>query len=67
MEAHIIISKSFVYQAAYNVLTGMLLHKVKSSGPVNLALNFRSWFQSTVCAVDQLSVLLVNVCDCCLS
>ena len=52
VESHIVISKCFVYQPTYNMLSGMLLHKIKSSAPVNFSYYIHTDFQRPICIMN---------------
>ena len=56
MESDIVVSVSFVYKSADNMFTGMLLHQVKSSVPVNLSGNITACFNRFFCIMDDLSI-----------
>ena len=48
METYIIITILLMNNTADHMLTGMLLHQVKTAHPVNLSLNLRTHFQSLI-------------------
>jgi len=67
MKTHIIVSICLMYQTAYYVFPGMLLHQIKPSLPVYPAGNFCSRLQFSFHIMDQLSVLFLNICNFCIS
>ena len=48
METHIVITILLMDNTADHMLTGMLLHQVKTTHPVNLSFNLRPHFQSLI-------------------
>ena len=64
MESYIIISVCFMHQTADDMFTGMLLHQVKSSLPVDLSSYFTSDLQSHLCMMNNLAVFFLDICHC---
>ena len=60
MKAYIIISVSLMDQSAHHVLTGMLLHQIKPSYPVNASLYFCSGFHRLICIMEKFSLLFMH-------
>ena len=60
METHIIITILLMNNTADHMLTGMLLHQIKSSCPIDPALNFGSSLQWLIRIMKKFAVFFVN-------
>ena len=60
MKAYIIVSVSLVDQSAHHMLTGMLLHQIKSSCPIDASLYFCSDFHRLICIMKKFSLLFMH-------
>ena len=60
MKAYIIVSVSLVDQSAHHMLTGMLLHQIKSSCPIDVSLYFCSDFHRLICIMKKFSLLFMH-------
>ena len=60
MKAYIIISVSLMDQSAHHMLTGMLLHQIKSSCPIDASLYFCSGFHRLICIMKKFSLFFMH-------
>ena len=61
MKSHIIITILRMDNTTHHMLSGMLLHQIKPTLPVNLTLNLRTHFQRLLRIMKQLAILLMNL------
>ena len=59
MKSNIIISICSMHKPADNMFSGMLLHQIKSSVPVNLSSHFTVRFDCFFCIMNDLTILLM--------
>ena len=61
MKSHIVISICLMHQSTDNMLSGMLLHQIKPSGPVNFSCYLASGFQRFLCIMNNLTSLFLYI------
>ena len=63
VKSHIIISEFVMYQTTDNVFTGVILHQIKSSLPINTASYLTPFFKRLSTKMKNFPIFFVGICD----